>query len=290
MRIILCTERDLAGCLVMNEMLPSLRNHEVLTLVSDKRAPLVDAPPELAYLQFVQWDLPIEVLFPMIDATGLPPGPLVTFRGATGRFGQIELVSDVNDETHIARIASFEPDVIISARFSFLFEPSVFCLARYGAFNIHPGVLPRYAGRYAPLHALIEGETRLGCTLHIIDEGIDSGAIIGIGYLPANRRRSLLWHILRSYRPGIELCIELLARLERGEPVDAMPQDRTQRRYLRFPSSDDLTSLTREWPLFDFAEYAEILQRFLPLPWDSLLSHYLSQDLFDTSSGYARLA
>jgi len=44
--------------------------------------------------------------------------------------------------------------------------------------NIHPSLLPKYPGLEAWKQALNAGETVTGCTVHYVDEGIDSGEII----------------------------------------------------------------------------------------------------------------
>jgi len=46
-----------------------------------------------------------------------------------------------------------------------------------GAWNLHPGPLPRYAGLNAPSWAIYRGEQRHGVTVHRMDRGIDTGDI-----------------------------------------------------------------------------------------------------------------
>ena len=44
--------------------------------------------------------------------------------------------------------------------------------------NIHPSLLPKYPGAHAHRDALADGATVSGCTVHLVDEGVDSGMIL----------------------------------------------------------------------------------------------------------------
>jgi len=44
--------------------------------------------------------------------------------------------------------------------------------------NIHPSLLPKYPGAHAHRDALADGATVSGCTVHLVDEGVDTGQIL----------------------------------------------------------------------------------------------------------------
>jgi formyltetrahydrofolate-dependent phosphoribosylglycinamide formyltransferase len=50
--------------------------------------------------------------------------------------------------------------------------------------NIHPSLLPKYKGKAAWVQALEEGELETGCTVHLVDEEIDSGKILAQAKVP----------------------------------------------------------------------------------------------------------
>jgi hypothetical protein len=60
--------------------------------------------------------------------------------------------------------------------------------------NLHPAPLPEYRGCNSYAHAIINGETEYGVTLHYMDAGIDTGPIIDsprFKILPGETGRSL---------------------------------------------------------------------------------------------------
>jgi phosphoribosylglycinamide formyltransferase-1 len=50
--------------------------------------------------------------------------------------------------------------------------------------NIHPALLPSFPGLHAQRQALAYGARFSGCTVHFVDEGTDSGAIIVQAVVP----------------------------------------------------------------------------------------------------------
>lgn len=50
--------------------------------------------------------------------------------------------------------------------------------------NIHPALLPAFPGTHAPRQALNYGSRFSGCTVHFIDEGIDTGPVIAQAVVP----------------------------------------------------------------------------------------------------------
>lgn len=50
--------------------------------------------------------------------------------------------------------------------------------------NIHPSLLPKYPGAHAHRDALADGATISGCSVHLVDEGVDSGMILAQQEVP----------------------------------------------------------------------------------------------------------
>ena len=264
--IIVCTKRDLIGCMVLNELLPALAGCRVRVLLSNKTRAAEVALPELAEMKFLERDLPLGTVFPLVDRLG-GGGRLATFEGLARRFGvSVDIVDNINAPAWVEEVRAFAPDAIISVRFSHIFKRPVFAIPRFGTYNVHPGALPRYAGLFSPFHCLLDGdEGRIGSTLHQVDVGIDTGPVVGVGYLPVDPDRSLLWHVLNAYRPGLERFLAMMAGWRRGEAVRTIPQDYALRDYRSMPDAAAFAAFrARGFRLFDPALYAELMAGFLP--------------------------
>jgi phosphoribosylglycinamide formyltransferase 1 len=75
-----------------------------------------------------------------------------------------------------AQIETFEPDLVVLAGFMKLLAPSV--VRRFKIVNTHPAMLPAFPGAHPLRDALRAGATSTGVTVHWVDEGVDTGAVI----------------------------------------------------------------------------------------------------------------
>jgi hypothetical protein len=217
-------------------------------------------------MKFLERDLPVDTLFPLLDRVGGDGAPLATFDGVARRFAvPTKVVHRINDADGEALVRDFAPDLILSARFSLIFKPNVFDIPRFGTYNVHPGALPHYAGLFAPFRCLIDGGDEIGCTLHRVDAGIDTGPIVGIGWLPVDRRRSLLWHVINTYWGGLQHFLDMLDGLRAGRTaVPAVAQDFGQRVYGTLPGHEQFAAFyAKGYRLYDPEEYKDILAGFL---------------------------
>jgi phosphoribosylglycinamide formyltransferase 1 len=81
-------------------------------------------------------------------------------------------------------VAGFEPDLIISAGFMKLVSEEF--LARFGGrmVNTHPALSPSFPGMRGPHEALEYGVKVTGCTLFVVDGGVDTGPIVAQTVVP----------------------------------------------------------------------------------------------------------
>ena len=82
------------------------------------------------------------------------------------------------DEALAARCAEYEPDLIVCAGFMKLVGKAF--LARFAGrcINTHPALLPSFPGMHGVRDALDYGVKVSGCTVFLVDEGVDQGPVV----------------------------------------------------------------------------------------------------------------
>ena len=76
------------------------------------------------------------------------------------------------------RVASFDPDWVVSAGFMRILGPAFVDRFPGRIINTHPALLPSFPGAHAVRDALAHGVRVTGCTVHLIDHGVDTGPIL----------------------------------------------------------------------------------------------------------------
>lgn len=83
----------------------------------------------------------------------------------------------MKDPAFVEELASYKADLQVVVAFRMLPEV-VWAMPKYGTFNVHAALLPKYRGA-APINwAVINGETETGVTTFFLDHDIDTGRII----------------------------------------------------------------------------------------------------------------
>jgi len=75
----------------------------------------------------------------------------------------------------LANIKHFEPDLVVLAGFMKILPPNFVQALSPNLINTHPSLLPDFKGAHAVRDALAAGATRTGVTIHVVDEGVDTG-------------------------------------------------------------------------------------------------------------------
>jgi phosphoribosylglycinamide formyltransferase-1 len=80
------------------------------------------------------------------------------------------------------QVAAHRPDLVVSAGFMKVVGKRF--LERFAMVNTHPALLPSFPGAHAVRDALDHGVAVTGCTVHLVDAGVDTGPIVAQRAVP----------------------------------------------------------------------------------------------------------
>lgn len=78
-------------------------------------------------------------------------------------------------------------ELVVLAGFMRLLGPTFLSAYRHHIMNIHPALLPSFPGLHAQEQAVRYGVRFSGCTVHFVDEGVDTGPIILQAVVPVEQ-------------------------------------------------------------------------------------------------------
>ena len=78
-------------------------------------------------------------------------------------------------EMLLENIQHFEPDLVVLAGFMKILPAAFVRALSPNLINTHPSLLPEFPGAHAVRDALAAGASRTGVTIHVVDEGVDTG-------------------------------------------------------------------------------------------------------------------
>ncbi len=118
---------------------------------------------------------------------------------------EVNFTSFPNRETFdtalLESLLEFSPDLVLALGYRRLFSLAIVKKFRKKIINIHPSLLPAFPGLHAQKQALDYGVHIAGATVHFIDDGMDTGPILGqdaVQVLPKDTEESLSKRILEA--------------------------------------------------------------------------------------------
>jgi methionyl-tRNA formyltransferase len=133
----------------------------------------------------------------------------------------------MKDPEFLQALAGWKPDLIAVAAFGRILTPTILSLPPRGCINVHGSLLPKYRGAGPIQWAIINGETETGITTMVMDEGMDTGAMLLQEAIPIAPDDTADTLSPRLADLGGRLLIETIARLKAGT-LSPRPQDASQ--------------------------------------------------------------
>ena len=108
-------------------------------------------------------------------AAGVPAFAVALERGADRAAWNLELADAV---------AACEPDLVVLAGFMRILAPGFLSRFPSRVVNTHPALLPSFPGAHAVADALAYGVKLSGVTVHLVNEGVDTGPVVAQAAVP----------------------------------------------------------------------------------------------------------
>lgn len=192
-----------------------------------------------------------------VAAVVLPGSPATSPRGdkddvvTIARGARIPILSleSIRQPGDIEAVAAYRPELIVVSCFPWRFPQPLLALPRLGCINLHPSLLPVGRGPEPVFWTLRRGERQTGVTVHLMDEGLDTGPILAQETIevPFGVRAPDLEHDLTER--GGTLLGESIAGLAAGT-LQPQPQVDTLATVAPVPAANDYlvpTNLPARW-------------------------------------------
>ena len=170
------------------------------------------------------------------------------------------------------QLSEFAPDVVVVAAYGKFLPPSVLEMPPHGCLNLHPSLLPRHRGPSPVATAILEGDEITGVSLMLLDEGMDTGPVIGKREHPLTGEETAGELTDHLFEMGASLLVESLEPWTSGDLI-ALPQDESTATVSR--------KLERTDGLADWSLSADTLARQCRAyaPWPGLYTHWQGKTL-----------
>jgi methionyl-tRNA formyltransferase len=226
MKILLFLNSDIHSAKALEILFSDLKKHEVKIILSQNVGKVLDLSSEIVEMK-------------RLEKFGAEESLRNLARNLNS---EIVGFDDVNAPSSIDELAKFSPDLAISIRFGQIFKSGIIGLPRLGVLNLHSGILPNYRGVMASFWAILNGEKKLGTTLHYVrDSGIDTGDVVGFSEKEIDWDCSLLVNINQLYHGGCGLILEALQKVSMGEKIQTIDQKTLGAgSYFSYPKQSDV--------------------------------------------------
>jgi methionyl-tRNA formyltransferase len=154
-------------------------------------------------------------------------------------FGYLEVVKNVPASVDIivsdrprrwaGMLAPLRPDIIISTVFPWRIPQNVLNLPRFGAFNVHPSLLPKYRGTMTPNWTFLNGEKTAGLTAHRMVADFDAGPILAQVALDITDEDDIPSYMQRLFAQAPAVVMTAIQKMVAGDPGE--PQDESVATY-----------------------------------------------------------
>jgi len=170
----------------------------------------------------------------------------------------------LKDNAFLEVLENEKPDMIIVAAYGKILPPYIISYPKYGCINVHASLLPKYRGSAPIQYAILKGEKESGVTTMLMDNGLDTGAMLVKKSVPITDEDTGGSLHDKLMETGYDALTETIESIESITPI---PQDDSLMTYA--------PPIKKEETVIDFNDNAkDIINRirgFYPFPGTSFI-------------------
>ncbi len=155
-------------------------------------------------------------------------------------------VARLSDPETVMTLAAYQPDIVCVSCFSQRIPRAILEMPRLGCLNVHPSLLPENRGPVPLFWTFRMGSEQTGVTIHLMDEGMDSGDILAQSIVPVPAGISYAELESRCSYLGGALLSQVVWELFQEQAV-RIPQVEVPSSYHSFPSVENYDVPVAEW-------------------------------------------
>lgn len=166
----------------------------------------------------------------------------------------------------IEELRKYEADIIIVVAFGQILPKEILEMPKYGCFNVHASLLPKYRGAAPIQWVIIDGEKESGVTIMQMNEGLDTGDMLLKVVVPIEEKETGGSYHDKLSEAGAKLCVEAMKQAEAGT-LQPEKQDDSLSCYAKM--------LDKSLGSIDWTQEAVVIERLVRglNPWPSAYSH-----------------
>ncbi|MGK7942924.1 MAG: methionyl-tRNA formyltransferase [Microcystaceae cyanobacterium] len=133
------------------------------------------------------------------------------------------------DPETLTKLRETEADFFVVVAYGQLLSKEILEMPKSGSINIHGSILPKYRGAAPIQWSIHHGEIETGITTMLLDEGMDTGAMLLKAYTPISLWENTHQLVAKLSQQGADLLIETLLKLETKEiqPISQNSEEAT---------------------------------------------------------------
>jgi peptidoglycan/xylan/chitin deacetylase (PgdA/CDA1 family)/folate-dependent phosphoribosylglycinamide formyltransferase PurN len=143
-------------------------------------------------------------------------------------------VGSMNSEKAVETLQQLNADlgVVLGTR---VLKSATFGAPRLGSINLHKGKVPEYRGQPAGFWEVYDGQDQAGVTVHFVDNGLDTGDVVGEACVPVHPKDSPESLRAKLDTAGSDLLARCVSELVRGT-AERRPQPKSEHRARTSPT------------------------------------------------------